>query len=217
MKLSNILLVMLGGMISLSVFALDEDELNLVSFKNGTGSEITYLYLSPEDSSYWGADLLGADRVLDNGDSLGFFIHYPDRCNEFDVMAEDDQENTFVLFGYEICDGTEEVFEFVRKDLNDEVVVTSLIEIGIRNDTPFDMMYVFISPADSRMWGADLLDENTILESGEELYFLFPDMDETVDYDFAALDEDGDIYEFSLSIGSSHDGDVVPIEMSDLQ
>ena len=146
MKFFRALVIVLTGLASSGSLALSEEELNLVTFENNTGSEITYLYFSPEDSSNWGPDVLGATRVLEDGDSLGFYIHYPDSCNEFDVMAEDSEENTFVLFGYEICDDEQPVFEFVSKDLNDDVVITDLIELGIRNDTDYEMLYVFISP-----------------------------------------------------------------------
>jgi hypothetical protein len=39
----------------------------------------------------------------------------------------------------------------------------SLVTVYIKNET-VDVWYVFISPADSNMWGADFLDETTMLE-----------------------------------------------------
>jgi hypothetical protein len=77
-------------MIAAGLFAFDPDELNLITFYNDTGYDIYYIFTSPGDSAYWGPEILGADRVLEDGQFLGFWIHYPEFSNEFDIMAIDD-------------------------------------------------------------------------------------------------------------------------------
>ena len=57
-----------------SAYAFDEDYLNLITFDNMTGQTIEFIFLSPGDSEYWGAEILGSERVLEDDDSLGFIF-----------------------------------------------------------------------------------------------------------------------------------------------
>ena len=145
-----------------SAYAFDEDYLNLITFDNMTGQTIEFIFLSPGDSEYWGAEILGSERVLEDGDSLGFYIWYPNECDNFDIMAIGEDGGTYVVWDYEICDGEFELVEFVRKDLVDDAPELDFVNVYIQNET-ISVYYIFLSPADSDMWGVDYLDEYTIL------------------------------------------------------
>ena len=120
------------------------------------------MHVSPEDSEGWGADVLGSERTLDDGEYLGFYILYPDECNSFDIMAIDEEGDSYFIWDYEICDGYEEELEITLDDWDDEFEL-DLEEVTIINDTGYDIWYIFISPSDSDMWGIDHLDDETIL------------------------------------------------------
>ena len=196
-------------------FGFEEDHLNLVTFSNLTRETIEFIFLSPGDSEYWGPEILGSERVLERRDSLGFWILYPDECNTFDIMAIDEDGDTFVIYDYEICDGEDELIEFVNKDMVDDSPDMDFVTIHIENDT-IPIYYIFISPSDSTYWGVDYLDETTILDTAEYVSFLFPISDDIVEFDLMAVDEDGDEYQFSFDVDEDSDEYTFVVEISDL-
>ena len=196
-------------------FAFDEDDLNLITFENLTRRTIEFIFLSPGDSEYWGPEILGSERVLESRDSLGFWILYPEECNTFDIMAIDEDGGTLIIYDYEICDGSDELIEFVNKDMVDDAPDLEFVTIYIENDT-LPIYYIFISPSDSEYWGVDYLDETTILEMEESVSFLFPISNETIEFDLMAVDEDFDEYQFSFDVDEDSDEYTFAIEISDL-
>jgi hypothetical protein len=198
-----------------TAYGFDEEWLNLVTFENLTPQTIEFIFLSPGDSDYWGPEILGSERVLEPGQELGFYIMYPDECNAFDVMAIGEDGGTITIWDYSICDGAEELIEFVSKDLVEDPPEMEFVTIHIRNDT-VPVWYIFISPSDSDYYGVDYLDEYTILQSEEYASFLFPVPGESAEYDLIAVDEEGDEYVFSFEIDESSDDDIYTIEVSDL-
>ncbi len=199
-----------------NVYAFDESHLNRITFENRTDQTIEFIFLSPGDSEYWGADILGSERTLEDGESLGFFIWYPNECDNFDIMAIGEDGGTYIVWDYEICDGEEELVEFVRKDLVDEAPELSYVTVYIQNET-VPIYYIFLSPFDSDMWGVDYLDENTTLDTDNYVSFLFPATEESINYELLAVDENGDEYQFNFDIDLSSDEDLYAIELSDLQ
>ena len=197
-------------------FGFDEDHLNLVTFTNLTRQTIEFIFLSPGDSEYWGPEILGSERVLERRDSLGFWILYPDECNTFDIMAIDEDGGTFIIYDYDICDGEEELIEFVNKDMVDDTPDLEFVTIHIENET-IPIYYIFISPSDSNHWGVDYLDETTILDSEEYVSFLFPVSEDAVEFDLMAVDEDGDEYQKSFDVDEYSDDYTFAVEISDLQ
>ena len=194
----------------------DEDQLNFITFSNQTSTNIELLFVSPSDSDHWGPEILGSERIFSSGDVLGFYLHYPDNCSLFDIMAIDSSGYSIYLYEYEICDGREERIEFTDEDLTDEISEMSFVPIDIGNDAA-PIYYLFISPSDSNMWGADYLGEEDVIGAGDTLSLLFPAGSDGVDYDLMAVDEDGDIYKFSFNIDEDSDGLTFPIEFSDMQ
>ncbi len=196
--------------------AIDPDNLNLITFENRTGAEIRYIFLSPSDSQYWGTDILGSTRTLADNADLGFYIHYPERCNEFDIYAVGARDEAFLVYNYEICDGTPAEVRLTRRNLDDEAPGFDYTTITIKNDTDYEIWYLFFSPGDSEMWGVDQLDKETILDPGEELSVLLPISNETVRYDVRAVDEDEDTYTFYVEVEPGSDEHVYSIVNGDL-
>ena len=195
---------------------INPSNLNLITFQNSTGEAIEYVFLSPGDSAYWSTDILGSSRVLTNGNSLGFYIHYPNRCDEFDIMAIGASGSAFMMFDYQICDGTEAYVPLDRKSLRDTAPDLDLVEIVVENETNYDIQYLFFSPGDSIMWGVDQLDESTIMRPGELVSMLLPATKSEVRYDVQAVDEDADSYTFFVGVDNSRDTYTFAVEPSDL-
>lgn len=195
---------------------IDPSNLNLITFHNETGGTIEYVFLSPGDSGHWSTDILGSQRVLDNRDSLGFYIHYPNRCDDFDIMAIGANGSAFTLFDYQICDGREAHITLDRKSLDESAPQLDLVEIVVENDLNYEIQYLFFSPGDSIMWGVDQLDANTILQPGQSFSVLLPVQDREVRYDVQAVDEDHDSYTFFVEVDNSRDRFTFEVEPRDM-
>jgi len=196
--------------------AIDPDNLNLITFENRTGGDIRYIFLSPSDSTYWGTDILGATRVLNDDEDLGFYIHYPDACNEFDIYAVGSNDDAFLVYDYEICDGREANVRLTRRNLREDAPDFDFTTVEIVNDTDYEIWYLFFSPGDSNMWGVDQLDKETILDPGESISLLLPVGSEETRYDVRAVDEDEDTYTFFVEISPKRDEHTYSIVNSDL-
>jgi len=207
----------LALLVASAAFGINPENLNRVTFVNNTGYDIIYLFFSPEDSDYWGADILGSTRTLDNGEKLGFFIHYPDFENAFDFMAIDEDGDAYFIWDYVISDDRAAVIEITLADYDGGYDMPDLAEVELTNVTGYDMWYVFLSPGDSSMWGVDMLDDETILFDGDTLNLLVPVSREEVRYDFQGVDEDEDVYEFWVELSNRDDYYDFLIELSDLQ
>lgn len=197
-------------------FALDPDELNQITFENKTGDEIQYLFLSPGDSEYWGTDVLGATRTLGDDKEVSFFIHYPNKCNNFDIYASTANGRAYLLYDYEICDGKESKVRFTRRNLDAEAPKFTYTTVNVRNGTDYEIRYLFFSPADSDMWGVDQLDTSTTLSPDEALSVLLPQSKQAVRYDVQAIDEDEDTYSFVVEIDPARSEHTYVIEPGDL-
>ena len=212
-----IAIAVLALVVASAAFGIDPDNLNRVTIVNNTGYDIWYLFLSPGDSEYWGADILGTTRTLDDGEKLGFYIHYPDYSNAFDFMAIDEDGDAYFIWDYVISDDRAATVEITLADYDGGYDMPDLAELELTNDTGYDMWYVFLSPGDSSMWGVDMLDDETILFDGESLSLFVPVSREVVRYDFQGVDEDEDVYEFWVELSNRQDEYSFLIELSDLQ
>ena len=214
---SFITVALFALVVATAAFGINPDNLNRVTFVNNTGYDIWYLFLSPGDSEYWGADILGTSRTLDDGDKLGFYIHYPDYANEFDLMAIDEDGDAYFIYGFEISDDRAATIEITLADYDGGYEMPDLAEVELTNDSGYDMWYVFFSPGDSAMWGVDMLDDETILFDGESLSIYVPVSRQPTPFDFQGIDEDEDIYMFSVEVSNRQDYYSWMIELSDLQ
>ena len=200
-----------------AAFGINPDNLNRVTFVNNTGFDIWYLFFSPGDSEYWGADILGTNRTLNDGEKVSFYIHYPDFANEFDFMAVDEDGDAYYIWNYEIRDDTPAMIEITLENYDGSATVPQLAEVNLTNDTGYEMWYIFFSPGDSMMWGVDMLDDETILFDGDSLNLYVPVSSDATRYDFQGVDEDEDVYEFWVELSDQQESYSFLIELSDLQ
>ncbi|MFW5741745.1 MAG: hypothetical protein ACOC2D_00595 [Spirochaetota bacterium] len=208
--------VLLVTAVATATQAIDPTNLNRVTFVNKTGHDIVYLFFSAGDSAYWGADVLGTTRTLDDGERTGFYVHYPDTTNAFDFLAIDEDGRAYIIWEYEITDGETAVIEVTRGDLEGGYDLPTLATVDLINDTGYDIWYAFFSPGDSRMWGIDILDDETILESEETLSLYVPVTDTPTRYDFHGVDADEDAYEFYVELSDARSEYTYAIEFSDI-
>jgi hypothetical protein len=200
-----------------SAFAFDPDELNKITFTNATGARIETIFLSPSDSDFWGPDIIGADDVLKDGGSIGFYVHYPDKKFTFDIMANDEAGNSFEVYKYQMTDGKEATIMFTKKNLTKSAPDFSFASLEVENGTDHDMQYLFVSPSDSDAWGVDLLNEDTTLAAGDSHWVVIPMDTDTVTYNLMATDENDDEYLFDVVIDPSKGKELhVTIEQADL-
>lgn len=190
--------------------------LNTITFTNRTKKDIYYVFLSPGDSDHWGPEILGAETTLSPGDTVSYSISYANECDYFDILAIDEDGNSFVVWDLLICDGTEEDITFTKDNLDEEWGDFEFKQMTITNTTDYDMYYLFFSPEDSEHYGVDLLSDTGVLESGEDFSFLIPVFDDTVGYDFMSYDIDDDSYSFYITVGpEDYDHMAVDLTMED--
>ncbi len=199
----GIIFLLLLCLVMAGLFGFDESVLNRITFINRTGVDIWYIFLSPGDSSEWGLDILGSERMLSDNNLLSFYISYPDYENYFDIMAIDSEGNAFILYDELISDDGESDIIIREGDLNEDYGTMNFVEVAFTNDTDYEMYYTFVSPSDSEMWGVDMMDDEQTLPPGETLYLLAPYGDEVSSYDVMAVDTDLDEYQFSFDIDPS--------------
>ena len=201
-----------------AAFAFNPDELNKITFQNSTGGKIEMIFLSPGDSDFWGPDIVGADYFLEDGGTLGYYVHYPESTFTFDIMATDDKGNRFELRDLTLTDGKEQTVTLTKKSLDKTAPDFNLVTVHVLNSTGKEVQYLFISPNDSDAWGADLLDENTTLADGKTHSIVIPVGKGKVKYNLMAVDENNAEYTFDVTIdprkGDEFD---VSVETSDLQ
>ncbi|MFP4550277.1 MAG: hypothetical protein ACLFNT_05690 [Spirochaetales bacterium] len=203
--------------VAVSAAAINPENLNRVTFVNNSGFDMYYLFFSPGDSEQWGADILGTTRTLDDGEKVSFFLHYPDSTNNFDFLAVDEDGDAYLIWDYAITDGEEAVIEITLEQYDGGFSMPDLTTVELTNETGYDLWWIFLSPGDSRMWGVDMLDDETVLETGDTLSLFVPVSSDAARYDFLGVDEDKDTYQFYIEISNARSSYSLPIEISDLQ
>lgn len=205
-------------LLSQALFAFDPEELNKVTFKNSTSRTITSIFFAPSDSGDWGPELLGAETTLDARASRSFLIHYPNATGAFDIMAIDENGKTLVLMGFVMEDGKEAVVNFTAKNMKEDMPELEFMTVNVKNSTGYDLYYLFLSPADSEAWGADVLDETSTLDKGKTISLLVPASGSAVEYNVMASDEDGDLYLIDITLDPAKGSEWnVTLDIGDLQ
>jgi len=210
-----IVLAVLGAS---AAFAFDPDTLNKVTFENTTGTKIDMIFLSPGDSDHWGPDIIGADYIMKDNSSLGYYVDYPNSSFKFDILAIDDKGNKFEIYDYTMTDGRAATIKLTKKSLNGTAPDFTLKTLEVTNKTGYEIDYLFISAEDTDAWGADLLDEETTLADGDSHSVVIPIGKDKVKYYVMAVDEDDDEYQFSVTLDPSRSSAVnVAVEPGDMQ
>jgi hypothetical protein len=199
-----------------AAFAFDPGELNKITFTNSTGKSIETIFLSPSDSGEWGPDIIGADYELLNGKSIGYYVHYPESTFQFDILAVDEDGNSFELYDYKFTDGKTASISFTKKNLNASAEDFTYVTVYVENATDYEIDYLFISPADSDAWGVDLLDEDNVMAPGDVASFIIPVGDSSVDFNLMGVDEDYAEYTFDITVNPDEEEIEVAIEPGDL-
>lgn len=203
--------------IAAAVPAINPSHLNQVTFSNNTGYDLHYLFFSPSDSQTWGADILGSDRIFPDGASLSFYIHYPDTTNAFDLLAVDEDGDAYRHTGVSITDGAEAQVEISMDHYKGAYVMPQLVEIELENRTGYEIQYLFVSPADSRMWGVDMLGGGFVLPDGGRFKAMIQLASSPISVDIQALDAEQDTYQFSLYLDETDDTVHRNITLTDLR
>lgn len=200
--------------------AAQETAYNLIEFKNKTGNEIYYLFFSPGDSGWWGPDVLGDSRTMNAGESVSFYISYPEYSASFDFMAVDEEGSIYELYDMQIDDSGE-----ARIIINDSHKTESmdidefeegLLSLEIMNYTGFELYYLFISPSDSDMYGIDFMDSETTLMPDSSISVLLFHSEEGTEYDIMGEDLEGDTYSFSLTLDPAEEFQYTEITLDDI-
>ena len=208
--------LVLIALVGARAFAVDPANLNRVTVANETGYNVNDLFFSPSDSNLWGADILGSSRTLNNGEEATFFIHYPNRSNSFDILAIDEDGDAYLIPDFVITDGTPALLEITFDEYQGSYDMDQLARVDLTNDSGYDMWYIFFSPGDSEMWGVDMLGGTEILGDGETLS-LFVQVDDAADrYDVLGVDEDEDLYGFSVEVSNEQTAIEYLIELTDV-
>ncbi len=189
-----------------------------VEIVNNTGFDIYNIFFSPADSNSWGPDVLDSTTIMETGDSVKFLVHHPERCNNFDFMAVDEDNDAYYIWETAICDDRDNIIELTLDDYSGEQAPDyDLVEVAFGNETAYAMWLLFISPSDSSYLGVDFLGSSTIMGPGDTISMYVPAGSVEVVYDVIAFDEDGDRYQFQVGVDNSRSSVSWPIEMSDLQ
>ena len=200
MRTATLATLVIAVFSAVPVFAFSPDQLNKITFDNTTGTTIEMIFLSPGDSKFWGPDIIGADYILKDGASVGYYVHYPGASFRFDVMATDGKGNEFEIRDLEITDGTEARVTLTPRSPKKATPDFTLATVRIDNRTGHEIQYLFVSPSDSHAWGADLLDEETTVVDRESCSFVLLTGKGKMQYSLMAIDEDNDEYQFDVTI-----------------
>jgi hypothetical protein len=209
--------VLLAVLSAASAFAFDPAELNRLTFVNSTGREIQMVFLSPTDSEYWGPDIIPTDFVLKVGASVDYYVHSPHEVFTYDVLATDGKGSSIEMRDLKLTRGRKQTVTLASTDLKREAPQFTLAMLTVENDTGGQIQYLFMSPADSDAWGADLLTGDTTLQDGESWSISVPVGKEKAPYNFFAEDEDGRAFFFGATLDPSRGTEFsVSIDRSDL-
>jgi hypothetical protein len=213
----RILLACLIALIPAAALAArNPDELDRVSFSNRTGYRIVHLFYSPEDSELWGPDILASKGALADGEVLSFFVHHPDQSIRFDFLALDSSGDGYLIPGVEISRDRPAFvpigLEHFDRSVRGSIELTELI---ITNASDDDIWYLFISPADSLVWGIDILDDETIFATGDSFAVRLPSAANGSSFDLLGMDENNGTLYRSITISNRREEWFIDITEAD--
>lgn len=172
-------------------------ELNRVLVANETGVRIEGMWYRPgnpqEPAVEWGPNVLST-TAISHGKSRGFYVHFPDTCEMFDFLFQDEHGSQYQLQHFEVCSDSVSVVVVdgsLRGARGQEA--GPAVRLELHNDTSEALAYVFYSPEEFDMWGFDLLGDTALLNPGESFFVLLASGDAR-HYDFLALGETGSLY-----------------------
>ena len=178
-------------------------ELNRVTLVNETGASLSRLFWAPTYQGsrnwVWGPNVLSLKGTLRYGETLSFYIHYPDTCGLFDFLAFDDQGSGYRLSSFQICNREEGlvILEPLNRVQSRNLPVVEEITVEFINDGPTDIWFLFLSPRSFALWGFDVLTDGSVLGPGDRLSLGLPYTKESLGaqaYDLLAVDGNDQLF-----------------------
>jgi S1-C subfamily serine protease len=177
-----------------------------IRITNKTGYMIHYVQVSPSDSTTWGADRLGDDEVLPNGQSISVRLSRPlNVMNTYDIRLIDSDGDTYSKMNVRLSQNQN--IEFTIGDIDGgtqsapsspspgPAAPASGASIRIANKTGYLVHHVRLSPAADDKWGPDMLGADEMLQNGRLVTIALPHpLNVTNRYDIQLIDSDGDTY-----------------------
>lgn len=191
--------VVLAAVATVHLQAFEPAGLNQVTFVNRTGYEMRHIFFSPEDSDYWGTDILGGQRVLADQEEVRFFVSYPEQCARFDFLGIDEDYDTYSAMGFELCDDAPRTFIIDMELFEGDIGQPEFSVLQLENTLESDIYFLFVSPSDSGMWGVDVLDSHSIFAPGESVEVLVL-LGSDGRFDIMAVDAAMESYSFSVEL-----------------
>ena len=114
-------------------------------------------------------------------------------------------------------DGRPLTIELTGADYDRTVVLPELVQVTLVNATGYDMWFIFLSPIESPGWGADVLGANSLLLDTQAVTLSVPVPSVPGRFVFHSIDEDEDVYEFSLDLSDRRTSYEWSIKLSDLE
>lgn len=219
MKTRFFVILTLPFLLTVSLFAISENDLNKVIFSNNleNGKTIEYIFFSPNDSAYWGPDILDKQNKIVSGKTVEYYVFYPDESGFFDFLAVDSDGIIYEVDKIQITDGQSTTVKFMEKNKTERKIDgLNLTEIIFSNATNKELSYLFLAPADSKMWGVELLNTNRTMAPGATISVLVLLAGEKFDMDFLAIDSESSSYEKTVSIGTEEDTLYQTIDQTDV-
>lgn len=179
------------------------DELNILNIENRTGSSIRHLSVTPGDSRHRGANVLRASGPLPAGTTSAYFIHYPDTCGPFDILAVTESGRRYFLKSFQVCDGKAALAQISTKHEAGAALSEDLVTVTFENSTGQPLTSLFFTPGDSNTWGVDYVGATETVGLGGELSLQLPRPATSLEFAVRAVDRRQRTYSFSVEIPAS--------------
>ncbi len=170
-----------------------------VTIENSTDNELYYIYLTHEDDTSWGEDLLGDNTLLSDESITVDLRGFPSGI--IDLYAQDYDDNQYVFYGIDV---SYQNLDITAADMDGQIATigdTAITSqrgiykgyVDVVNATGYDIFYLqYRHSAIDTLWSSDLLGIKTLYNKNSFTINIseFP----TSLFDFRAEDEDGDLY-----------------------
>ncbi len=191
-------------------------QVRLLRIHNQTGATLKYLFVSPSDSDFWGPDALGSSTTLRSGQSAGFYLHYPEACGNFDILGIHEDNRSFRINAFEVCDSRENQSVALQAEHSaGEQGALRFARLRFRNEASDVIRLLFVSPNDSKAWGVDYLGQAATLARGATIEWVIPVSTQAVRYNVMAADQTDRQYIFNIDVDRSNPTFTFAIEDSD--
>lgn len=182
-----------------SLFALDPDEMNQLTFANRLSGErsITHIFLRPAGGITWCPDILGwmsarksAPEVIRSGGEKSFYAWHPGSQGLFDALVVDNTNQVYRVGDVAVQDGREAMV-YVKDGLRDPALFGALAftTLTVRNGTGREIFYLYFTVPGSQLWGAECLNIETTFPAGDRLVFTVVSVSGETSLDLLGLDE----------------------------